>query len=97
MLLVDSAKQPRFAADAFRWSDEQITARPQRIVECLHDAMLEVVVHVNQDIATGDQIDLGERRISDQIVLGKHTHVADGVDWNVVCAIPHEPVLQSLR
>ena len=93
MFLVNSAEQPRFPADALRWSDEQIPAGPKRIMECLHDPVLEVVVHIDQHVAAGDQIDLGKRRVSDQIVFGKHAHIADGVDRNVVLPVLRKPVL----
>src|SRR6185312_17070989 len=83
VLFVDGAEKLRFPADAFRWSDEQITPGPKRIMECLHHPMLEIVVHIDQDVAAGDHIYPGERRVSDQIMLGKHAHIADRVDRQV--------------
>ena len=46
-----------FARDAFRWSEEQKTAGLQRVMECLHDPVLQLGVEVDQDVAAGDQIE----------------------------------------
>ena len=35
--------------------------------------------HIDQEIAATDQIELRERRVLDEIVLGKNEHVADGL------------------
>ena len=57
MFFVDNGEELDFAADTFRWAEEQVAAGIEPVVKSLHDAMLKFVVHVDQDIAAGHQIE----------------------------------------
>jgi len=57
MLFIDDGEELDLTADAFRRTQEQVAARIEPVVKSLHDAVLKFVVHVNQHIAAGHQIE----------------------------------------
>ena len=66
-------------------------------MEQRQQAFLQRGVEVNQEIATGEQIEPGERRIHDHIVLGEQHHVADTRVDKVAVALSAEEARQALR
>ncbi len=42
-----------------------------------NDLFLQIATHIDQEIAATDEIEFGERRVLDQILLGKDQHVTD--------------------
>jgi hypothetical protein len=67
------------------------------VVEQRQEAFLERGVEVNQEIATEEQIEPGERRIHDHIVLGEQHHVADTRVDEVAVTLSAEKTGQALR
>ena len=61
-----------------------------------HDAVLQLAVEVDQDIAARDQIEFGERRVLDQAVLREHAQVANLLDGAICIAVFGEPALEAL-
>ena len=66
-------------AHAFGSAEEQPAARFQRVVEQGHELFLKVGTQIDQQVAATDQVKLGERRVLEHILLGKHQHVADAL------------------
>ncbi len=58
-------------------AQEEKTARVQRVVEQGNELLLQVPAHIDQEVAATDQVELGERRVFDHVLLGKDQHVAD--------------------
>ena len=42
-----------------------------------HELLLQLFTHINKQVTATDQIQFGERRIFDHILLGKNYHVTD--------------------
>ncbi len=51
------------------------------------ELLLQVPVHVNQEVAATDKVELGKWRIFDDILLGKDQHVADAFVDTVRAAV----------
>ena len=43
----------------------------------MHDLLLQIAVEIDEQVAAGDEIDVGERRILEQVVHGKQDDVAE--------------------
>jgi hypothetical protein len=52
--------------------------RIQSIMEQADELLLQVPVQIDQQIAAADQIQIGERRVLDDVLLGKDQQIADG-------------------
>ena len=61
-----------------------------------NDAVLQLRVEIDQEIAAGHQVELGERRILDDVVLREDAHLAQFLDHAIGVALAHEPARQSL-
>src|SRR6185437_15992746 len=70
----------------FRWPEQEYALGGEGIVEALENLLLCLLPQVNQHILTGEQVQPGERRIREEIVLGEDTAFADGL-VNLVVAI----------
>ena len=63
--------------DRFRRPSTRMPSRHQGVVEDRNDPVLQIVVQVDQQVAAGDQVDAGERRVADQAVGGEGAEFAD--------------------
>lgn len=66
-------------------------------MEHLQDFALDLAVEVDQQVAADDQVDLRERRIRQQVVLGEQHPLADLLAHAVVVAILKEVLTQPGR
>ena len=78
-LLVDRHKHIGVARDVFRKPEEQIAARPQRIMKQRKDLCLQAGLQVDQQVAARNQVEARERRIADHAVRGKDAHLAQAL------------------
>ncbi len=60
------------------------------------DLLLQLAIEIDQEIAAGDQIDAGERRILEQAVAGEQHDVAQFLADPVVVALADEEPTQPL-
>ena len=61
-----------------------------------NQTLLQLGIEVNQQVAAAQDIELGERRIGNDILLGKDDHVADLFPDQVIALVLHEKPFQSL-
>ena len=66
-------------ADRLRAAQQQHAARAQAVVEQRHQAPLQRGVEVDQQVAAGQDVEPGERRVEDHVVLREQHHVADAL------------------
>ena len=97
MLLVDRAEQPRMARHVLRGAEKQKAAVVQGIVEQGNQPVLQLRREVDQKIAAGDQVELGERRIAQQVVRGEQADLAQLAGDAVGAVLAHEIALQPGR
>jgi len=60
------------AAERFGVAEQQQAARPQREAEHGQHLLLRVRLQVDHQVAAGDEIDVGEWGISEEVVFGEH-------------------------
>ena len=76
---------------------DQIAAGVQGVVEQTVHVLLDIGLEINQQVAAHDEVETGERRVLDQVVDGKETHLADFLRDLVHVIVPDEESLQALR
>ena len=76
-LLVHDLKQVAEAADGLRGTEEEQAAGLERVVEDGQQPALQVGVEVDEEVAAGDEVQLGEGRVLDDILHGEDGHLAD--------------------
>ena len=76
-LAVQRGKQVRELAHGLGGAQEEHAARVQCVVEQRDELLLQVPAHIDQQVAATDQVEFGERRVFDHVLLGKDQHVAD--------------------
>ena len=59
--------------------------------------LLQLGTEVDQQIATGENVQLGEWRVHDHVLRGEHHHLADFLADPVTIAVFDEKPLQALR
>ena len=78
-LAVQHGKQVAKLADALGGAEKQHAAGFQRVVEQRNELLLQFHAHVDQQVAAADQVQPGERRVLDHVLLGEDQHVADAL------------------
>ena len=73
--LVHGVEELGVARQALRRAQEEEAAAPQGIVEQGHQLRLQLRVQIDQQVATGDEVDVRERRVADQAVLREDAHL----------------------
>ena len=68
MLLVGFGEISPLPGNAFGRAKEKETARPKCIMEDRDQPVLQGGVEINQEIATGNQVQLGEGRIAEHVM-----------------------------
>ena len=58
-------------------AQEEKAARVQGIMKQGDELLLQVAAHIDQKVAATDEVEFGEGRVFDHILLGKDQHVAD--------------------
>ena len=64
-------------ADALRRGEEQHAARFQRVVKRRNDAVLQLRFQIDHQVAAAEQVQLGERRVLDDVLGGEYHHFPD--------------------
>ena len=75
--LVDRLEQIGLSADGFRRAQEQVATVVECEVEQADDLFLNLRLQVNQQVAATDHVQLGERRVGDQVLHREHDRIAD--------------------
>ncbi len=65
-------------------------------MERLDDPLLNRPIQVDQEVAAGDQIEVRERRIADDVVRGEQHQLAQLTPYPVAPGLAHEEALQAL-
>ena len=63
--------------NVFAVTQEQVTVLIQSKMKFLQDVLLQHRVHVNEHVPAGKKVDLAERRIPGDIMLGKYHHFTE--------------------
>src|SRR5262249_35784992 len=92
---VDHPEQ-RVALDVLRRAHEQETVGLERIVKRGADLRLQVAVEIDEQVAAGDQVDVRERGVLQQAMLGENDEVAHLAPDPVVVAVAGEEAPQAL-
>jgi hypothetical protein len=96
MLAVDRREQAAVPADGLGRSEKQKAVLAQGVVEQRQEPGLQIRSQVNQDVATGDQIEARERRIGDHTLDGEHAHGTQALGHAVEPVLAHEEALDPL-
>ena len=86
-LAVEGREEVEELADALGGAEEEHAVRVERVVKERDELLLEVRAEVDEEVAAADQIELGERRVLDQVVLREHEHVAEALVHAVGAAV----------
>ena len=84
---IDGGKERGGLAHAFRIAEEEDAAGVERVVEQWDDFLLQLGGEVNEEVAAADEVEFGERRVFDDVVLGEDEHVADAFVQAVDAAV----------
>ena len=95
-VLVDRVELVEQPARALARSEEQIAARLEREMKQRQDRLLRVRLEVDQQVAAGDQIELGERRIADDVVRREDDALAQVLRDLVAVGAKREERLEPL-
>jgi hypothetical protein len=96
-LVVHRHEQGLGAAHRFRAAQQQRAARSQAVVEQLHQSLLQGAAEVDHQVPARQDVESGERRIDDHVVLGEQHHVPDALVDLVAAGSFDEEARQSLR
>ncbi len=98
-LAVQHGKKIAELADRLGGAQEEKAVRVQRVVEQGNELLLQVSAHIDQEVAAADEVEPGEGRILDHVLLGKDQHVADALVDAVGAAagLGREEARQPLR
>ena len=94
--LVHRLEQLRASGDALGGTEEQKAAGSKRVVEQRNELLLQLGAEVDEDVAAGDEVELRERRIADQAVLGEDAHLAQLLDRLVGLPLSREEAREPL-
>ena len=104
---IEAPVEPRFAvqrgeevgrsADGLRAPQKQDAAGIQAVVKERQELLLQLRVQVDQQVPAGQDVELGEGRVHDEVLRGKDHHLADlFADPVAVLVLDKEPA-QALR
>ena len=79
----------------FRLAEKQVTAGTQREVKGLQEPLLRRPIEVNEDVATGDQVQMRKGRVLDDVMRREQHHLAQ-LPANPVTDRSREKASQSL-
>src|SRR6202044_2374479 len=96
MLLVKNRKELGVAGDALGWAKKENAVGFQGIVKSPQDPILENDVQVKQQVAAGDQIKSGERRVLNHAMRGEDAHLPDFPDREKFVVVGGEPAGEAL-
>ena len=90
---INRGKEIRVIDEIFRISEKKITSRVQSIVKNGDESVLKRRGDINQDIAAGDQVHAGKRRVRDDVLLGEEASFAEAFFDLKAIAYPDEELL----
>ena len=70
------ANRPGVAGHVLRGAEEQVAVLVERVVEQRNQPVLQFGVEIDQEIAAGDQVELGERCVAQQVVRREQADLA---------------------
>ncbi|MEC5164017.1 hypothetical protein RCH08_005207 [Janthinobacterium sp. CG_S6] len=77
-------------------AQQQQAVALERVVEQRNQALLQLGVQVDQQVAAAQDVELGKRRVRNDVLLGEDDHVADLLLDVVAVLFRHEKMLQPL-
>jgi hypothetical protein len=83
MPVVERREQAGLRGDTLRRAEEQMTARPQGVVEGGQDTLLQTRLEVDHQVAAGDQVEARERRILAEVVRREQAQLADVLGYAI--------------
>ena len=96
-LLVDRLEEMGKTTHRFGRTQHQDTSRPKRVVKERNQSLLDFRVQVDEEVSAKQEVELGERRVLDQVLHGEHDHFADFLLDAKVAILAHEKALEALR
>jgi len=84
-------------ADGLGAAEEQEAGVFEGEVEQADQPLLDLLVEVDQQVAATDQVQLGERRVADQVLGGEHHRLAHRLVDTVALLLVGEEALQARR
>src|SRR3990172_4503236 len=79
MFPIEDLEKVGAAPDRLGATDEKHAPRAERVVKYRDDPLLKDGVKVDEHVAAAQKVDVRERRIAREIVLGERAHLPDGV------------------
>src|SRR5687768_5948906 len=79
----------------FGFAQEQDALIFQREVKDSKHLLLKTTTEINQNVSTGDQVDLRKRRVLNHVVAGENHHVADVILYSVLPVFLVEVLVQQ--
>ncbi len=65
------------AGDCLALTQEQVSLLIEAVMKHRNDPPLQLGVEINEDVSTADEVELGERRITGEVMLHEDAKVAD--------------------
>ncbi len=94
---VDGAELLRQHPRRLARAQEEHAARLQREVEEREHAPLRLLIEVDQQVAAGDQVELGEGRVAQHVVVREHHRVAELLGHPPAVAVADEVAIPQRR
>ncbi len=95
-VLVDCREQVVHSFRRLRVAKKQIAAGAKRILERLDGARLGVPVQIDEEIAAAHQVQMGERRVLEHVVMRKQDRLSQVAAHPVLVALADEEPAESL-
>ena len=95
-LLGDRAEQLVLAADRLGRAEEQVPALAQREVEQADEALLDLGLEIDQQVAAADQVEARERRVLQQVLRREGDRLPERLPDAVGVVLLLEPALEAL-
>jgi len=92
---IDRAKQTVRIFGRLRSAEEQIAGGIERVVEGAAYLLLQLAIEIDEDVAAGDQVDVRERRILEQVVHREQHQIANLLPHLVMIAFAREEAAQA--
>src|SRR3984893_14064946 len=93
----DRLEQALQRARSFRTAEKQRATMLEREMQQRQHALLDLRLEINEQIAAGADIDVGERRVTQHILRSEHHHVADLFADPVYVLVPVKEPVEALE
>ncbi|HEY1940858.1 MAG TPA: hypothetical protein VGH40_01935 [Roseiarcus sp.] len=94
---IEQREQLRPTRQAFGGTQKKDASRLQSIVKASHGSVLQISVEIDHQVAAGDHVQPGKRRVSNDAVNRKDAHLADLLDRAISVPARREPSFDPFR